>query len=51
MTESLRLEVELDRKLAVLRWQLASSGSWEADETLDLWEGDGIFLGIEGRTE
>ncbi len=50
VTESLRLEVELDRNLRVLRWQLVSAGNWEADETLDLWEGDGIFLGIEGRT-
>lgn len=50
VTEGLRLEVELDRRLEVLRWQLAPAGGWEADETLDLWEGDGIFLGIEGQS-
>lgn len=49
VSESQTLEVELDRTLTVLRWQTVSAKPWQNNETLDLWEGDGIYLGIDTK--
>ncbi len=46
ISESQALQVEVllrrDGTYAVLRWQAAATGDWQADETLDLWDGDPV---------
>ena len=40
------LQVELaqqDDVWTVLRWQAVSTTEWEADDSIDIWDGDGIF--------
>ena len=42
-TQTLAVEVRLeDTSYTVLRWQAVSTADWEADETLDLWDGDPV---------
>lgn len=46
-TQELQIEVRLDRLLwgmetdgyTVLRWQAVPTGAWEADESIDVWDG------------
>ena len=47
ISDSQKLAVELSRDFTVLRWQAISAREWENDETLDIWDGDGIFLGVQ----
>lgn len=47
ISEGQKLAVELSRDYTVLRWQAVSAREWESDETLDIWDGDGIYLGIQ----
>lgn len=47
ISDSQKLAVELSRDFTVLRWQAVSAREWENDETLDIWDGDGIFLGVQ----
>lgn len=42
-TQLLAVEVRLAGEgYDILRWQAVSTADWEADETLDLWDGDPI---------
>ena len=39
-TQALEVEVEItEESYRVLRWQLVSTTEWEADESLDVWNG------------
>ena len=39
-TQALEVRVRLDGEdWSVLRWQAVSTAQWEADESLDLWDG------------
>lgn len=43
-TKQLEVEVECrDGVWNVLRWQMISLVAWEADESLDVWDGEPIF--------
>jgi|Cm1ome_4_1110797.scaffolds.fasta_scaffold07271_2 hypothetical protein len=42
-TQMLEVEVRLhDTDWAVLRWQTVSTADWQAEDTLDLWDGDPV---------
>ena len=46
ISDSQELQVEVlvtGSDYKVLRWQAASAGEWEADNSLELWDGDFIF--------
>ena len=43
-TQALQVElVEQDGVWTVVRWQAVSTTEWEADDSIDIWDGDGIF--------
>ena len=43
-TQMLRVELRERNSLwTVLCWQAVSTAEWEADESIDIWDGDGIF--------
>lgn len=43
-TQALQVEIaEQDGVWTVLRWQTVSTTGWEADDSIDIWDGDGIF--------
>lgn len=43
-TQELQVEVWLkDGHYKILRWEAAASVEWEADSTLELWDGNGMF--------
>lgn len=43
-TQALQVELsEQDGIWTVLRWQAVSTTEWEADDSIDIWDGDGIF--------
>lgn len=43
-TQELQVDVELDgSQYTVLRWQAAPCGEWNADFSLDLWDGELVF--------
>ena len=43
-TQAIRVELaEQDGVWTVLRWQSVSTTEWEADDSVDIWDGDGIF--------
>lgn len=40
-TQTLHVEVELDGEVyTVLRWQMISTTDWEAEESLEVWDGE-----------
>ena len=51
-TQELQVEVLLDSLLldtetdgyTILRWQAVPTGEWEADDSIDLWDGDGTLF-------
>ena len=46
ISDTQALEVELSRAggtWAVLRWQTVTTTQWEADDSIEIWDGDGIF--------
>ncbi len=43
-TQNLEVEAALDGTAwTVLRWQAVPAGDWQADDGLDLWDGDPMF--------
>ena len=43
-TQAIEVELALQNGIwTVLRWQAVSTTEWEADESIDIWDGDGIF--------
>ena len=43
-TQALQVELsEQDGIWTVMRWQAVSTTEWEADDSIDIWDGDGIF--------
>ena len=46
ISETQAIQVELAEQngvWTVLRWQAVSTTEWEADDSVDIWDGDGIF--------
>ena len=46
ISETQALLVELSEQngvWTVLRWQAVSTAEWNADDSIDIWDGDGIF--------
>ena len=46
VSDTLSLEVELicsEDAWTVLRWQTTVTTDWEADDSIEIWDGDGIF--------
>ena len=46
ISETQALQVELAEQngvWTVLCWQAVSTAQWEADDSIDIWDGDGIF--------
>lgn len=46
LSETQAIQVELAEQngiWTVLRWQAVSTTEWEADDSVDIWDGDGIF--------
>lgn len=46
ISDTQSLEVELSRcgsDWTVLRWQAVSTAQWEVDDSMEIWDGDGIF--------
>lgn len=46
ISETQALEVELAEQngvWTVLRWQAVSTAEWDADDSIQIWDGDGIF--------
>ena len=46
ISETQAIQVELAEQngiWTVLRWQAVSTTAWEADDSVDIWDGDGIF--------
>jgi len=46
ISETQALEVELAEQngvWTVLRWQAVSTEEWDADDSIQIWDGDGIF--------
>ncbi len=46
VSETQALEVELScsgGSWTVLHWQTVSTAQWEADDSIEIWDGDGIF--------
>lgn len=42
--QAIRVEIiHQDGVWTVLRWQAVSTTEWEADDSIDIWDGDGIF--------
>lgn len=43
-TQAIRVELaEQDGVWTVMRWQAVSTTQWEPDDSIDIWDGDGIF--------
>ena len=43
-TQDLQVELaEQDGVWTVVRWQAVSTTEWEADDSIEIWDGDGIF--------
>lgn len=43
-TQAIRVELaQQDGVWTVLRWQAVSTTEWEANDSIDIWDGDGIF--------
>ena len=43
-TQTLQVQVQVEGEdYTVLRWQSAPAGEWEADTSLDLWDGELVF--------
>lgn len=43
-TQAIRVEIiHQDGVWTVLRWQAGSTTEWAADDSIDIWDGDGIF--------